>query len=147
MALNDPSNPVSLTSHHPQLGNLVDACPRAQIVMTTPLSAIMNVNIDVMRQELEKLEMLKRISDLQAALPPSHLMNLPPSISSSIQFIPKSRTMIKTTSRLVTNVKKKGDNRFRRYSWQFEDDPLLVLIQYVGDETIKNTELPWELQE
>ena len=24
-----------------------------------------------------------------------------------------------------------------RYSWQFEDDPLLVLIQYVGDETIK----------
>ena len=45
--------------------------------------------------------------------------------------------MIKTTSRLVTNIKKKGDNRFRRYSWQFEDDPLLVLIQYVGDETIK----------
>jgi hypothetical protein len=59
----------------------------------------------------------------------------------------KSRTMIKTTSLLVTNIKKKGDNRFRRYSWQFEDDPLLVLIQYVGDETIKNTELPWELQE
>ena len=49
----------------------------------------------------------------------------------------KSKSIYKTTSILVTNTKKKGDNRFRRYSWQLEDDPLTVLIQYVGDETIK----------
>ena len=49
----------------------------------------------------------------------------------------KSKTIFKTTSILVTNTMKKGDKRFRRYSWQLEDDPLTVLIQYVGDETIK----------
>ena len=32
---------------------------------------------------------------------------------------------------------KKGDNRFRRYSWKLKSDLLTVLIQYVGDETIQ----------
>ena len=194
----------------------------------------MNLDIDVMRLELEKLVVLNRIRELQASLPPARLLQLPPAISSSIQPVQaapppvlpslpppsssaqpseeplltgrheglspeeayhhltqatkytnnlqtigsgkggevyflksscrltskdwkksgyqftsekgklkvhakqdESKSIFKTTSILVTNLKKKGDNRFRRYSWQFEDDPLTVLIQYVGDETIK----------
>ena len=53
--------------------------------MTTLFSSLMNVNIDVMRTELEKLEMLKHIAELQASLPLPQLMHLPPAISSSIQ--------------------------------------------------------------
>ena len=56
--------------------------------MTKPLSSIMNVDIDIMRVELEKLEMIKRITELQASLPPSHLLHLPRAISSSMQLIP-----------------------------------------------------------
>ena len=56
--------------------------------------------------------------------------------------------MLKTSSLLVvtkevvtetgeTTTIKKGDKRFRRYSWQLKSDLLTVLIQYVGDETIE----------
>ena len=56
--------------------------------------------------------------------------------------------MLKTSSVLVVTKKvvtetgetttiKKGDKRFRRYSWQLKSDLLTVLIQYVGDETIE----------
>ena len=52
----------------------------------------------------------------------------------------KTKIIVKTSSRLVItleNGEKKPSNKFRRYSWQLDDDPLTVLIQYVGDESIK----------
>ena len=48
----------------------------------------------------------------------------------------KNKAILKGTFKLVTNENKDGDIRFRKYSWQFEDDPKTVLIQYVGDETL-----------
>ena len=44
--------------------------------------------------------------------------------------------MLKKVFALVTNEKKNGDLKFKRYSWSMLSDPLVVLIQFVGDETI-----------
>ena len=46
------------------------------------------------------------------------------------------KTIIKRTSKLVTNDNKDGDIRFRRHSWEFKDDPKNVLIQYIKDESL-----------
>jgi hypothetical protein len=42
----------------------------------------------------------------------------------------------KRCSILVTQDKKNGDTRFKRYAWQLEKNTKIVLIQFVGDSSI-----------